>query len=389
MRRMILFSAMFLTLSCGLSEIGGRGVQDSVSGAIWGGPLQDSEESTVDQKCYVTAFDYQKGYDWRSDQSKESVKCSLVVYVDGKPVMKVPVGEKYEISADPDMHRILDGHLYTDYSTDSETVIKKDGMPLFRYSGRESVIGMTVINDSVYHLGQNRSGDGFNLRKNGEIIFSRQTGTVLGTLKSVGDTLSFAFYDAIHSSEGDVERYYSVTDCKVAQVAVRDDIRRVWDISATGGYVIYIASVVGLAAPVIFENERMTALQIPDGAALLYASLISEGDDPVVELLIRGYHVDVGVVDVYAKDWEGKRMRSQLEVDFVVNQGSQRYYIQVAYDMSSEEKQAQEFRSLRNIPDSFKKIVIVNGTRKPWRNDEGFVIMGMKYFLLHRESLEF
>lgn len=107
------------------------------------------------------------------------------------------------------------------------------------------------------------------------------------------------------------------------------------------------------------------------------------------ELLIRGYHVDVGVVDVYAKDKEGNRMRSQLEVDFVVNQGSQRYYIQVAYDMSSEEKQAQEFRSLRNIPDSFKKIVIVNGTRKPWRNDEGFVIMGMKYFLLHRESLEF
>jgi len=107
------------------------------------------------------------------------------------------------------------------------------------------------------------------------------------------------------------------------------------------------------------------------------------------ELLIRGYHVDVGVVDVYTKDKEGNRMRSQLEVDFVVNQGSQRYYIQVAYDMSSEEKQAQEFRSLRNIPDSFKKIVIVNGTRKPWRNDEGFVIMGMKYFLLHRESLEF
>ena len=107
------------------------------------------------------------------------------------------------------------------------------------------------------------------------------------------------------------------------------------------------------------------------------------------ELLIRGYHVDVGVVDVYAKDKEGNRMRRQLEVDFVVNQGSQRYYIQVAYDMSSEEKQAQEFRSLRNIPDSFKKIVIVNGTRKPWRNDEGFVIMGMKYFLLHRESLEF
>lgn len=107
------------------------------------------------------------------------------------------------------------------------------------------------------------------------------------------------------------------------------------------------------------------------------------------ELLVRGYNVDVGVVCVYAKNNEGKRIHKQLEVDFVVNQGSQRYYIQVAYDMASEEKQEQELNSLRNIPDSFKKIVVVNGTTRPWRNEEGFVIMGMKYFLLNADSLEF
>lgn len=107
------------------------------------------------------------------------------------------------------------------------------------------------------------------------------------------------------------------------------------------------------------------------------------------ELLIRGYNVDVGIVEIFGKDKEGKRIRKQLEVDFVVNQGNQRYYIQVVYDMTTEEKQAQEFNSLRNIPDSFKKIVIVNGSKKPWRNDEGFVIMGMKYFLLNADSLEF
>ena len=106
------------------------------------------------------------------------------------------------------------------------------------------------------------------------------------------------------------------------------------------------------------------------------------------ELLIRGYNVDVGIVEVYAKNGEGKTSRKQFEVDFVVNRGSQRYYIQVAYDMTSEEKQTQEFNSFRNIPDSFKKIVIVNGTKKPWRNEEGFVIMGMKYFLLNEDSLE-
>lgn len=107
------------------------------------------------------------------------------------------------------------------------------------------------------------------------------------------------------------------------------------------------------------------------------------------ELILRGYHVDIGTVDIYDKNQKDQRVRKQLEVDFVVNQINQRYYIQVAYDMSTKEKQTQEFKSLRNIPDSFKKIVIVNGTAKPWRNEEGFVIMGMKYFLLNADSLEF
>ncbi len=73
----------------------------------------------------------------------------------------------------------------------------------------------------------------------------------------------------------------------------------------------------------------------------------------------------------------------------MINMGSQRYYIQVAYDLSTEEKKQQEYNSFRNIPDSFKKIIIVNGTTKPWRNDEGYVIMGMKYFLLNSDSLEY
>ena len=107
------------------------------------------------------------------------------------------------------------------------------------------------------------------------------------------------------------------------------------------------------------------------------------------ELIMRGYNVDVGVVDAFDKTKEGNRIHKQLEVDFVVNHSNQRYYIKVAYDISSEEKQAQEFNSFRNIPDSFKKIVMVNGIQKLWRNDEGFVIMGMKYFLLNADSLDF
>ena len=99
--------------------------------------------------------------------------------------------------------------------------------------------------------------------------------------------------------------------------------------------------------------------------------------------------MDVGIVEVNRKNAEGKSIRKQLEVDFVTNMGNQRYYIQVAYDLSTEEKQKQEFNLLRNIPDSFKKIILVNGSSKPWRNEDGYVIMGMKYFLLNENSLEY
>ncbi|SDB02909.1 ATP-binding protein [Eubacterium oxidoreducens] len=107
------------------------------------------------------------------------------------------------------------------------------------------------------------------------------------------------------------------------------------------------------------------------------------------ELLARGYLVDVGIVEVNQKNAEGKSIRKQLEVDFVTNMGNQRYYIQVAYDLSTEEKQKQEFNVLRKIPDSFKKIILVNGSSKPWRNEDGYVIMGMKFFLLNENSLEY
>jgi len=106
-------------------------------------------------------------------------------------------------------------------------------------------------------------------------------------------------------------------------------------------------------------------------------------------LAARGLNVDVGVVEINEKDKEGKSIRKQLEADCVVNRESQRYYVQVAFDMSNKEKQDQEFHFIRYIPDSFKKIIIVNGSAKPWRNEEDFIIMGMKYFLLNPDSLEY
>ena len=106
------------------------------------------------------------------------------------------------------------------------------------------------------------------------------------------------------------------------------------------------------------------------------------------ELLYRGYNVDVGIVEINEKV-NGKYTPKQIEVDFVCNQGSKRYYIQSAYALPTESKINQELRPLLNIKDFFKKIVIVREDIKPYSNEQGITIMGIRYFLLNNNSLEF
>lgn len=106
------------------------------------------------------------------------------------------------------------------------------------------------------------------------------------------------------------------------------------------------------------------------------------------ELLIRGFNVDVGVVEHSERDDNGKVIRKRLEVDFVCNRGNQRYYIQSAFAIPDSEKMKQEQNSLVRIGDSFKKIIVVKDRIKLWRNEEGIVVMGIIDFLLNPNSMD-
>lgn len=106
------------------------------------------------------------------------------------------------------------------------------------------------------------------------------------------------------------------------------------------------------------------------------------------ELLVRGFNVDVGVVEHAEKNEEGKVVRKRLEVDFVCNCGSRRYYIQSAFAIPDRAKMEQEQNSLVHIDDSFKKIIVVKDRIKLWRNEKGIVVMGIMDFLLNPDSLD-
>ena len=105
------------------------------------------------------------------------------------------------------------------------------------------------------------------------------------------------------------------------------------------------------------------------------------------ELKVRGYSVDVGVVES-KETIDGKRKLKQLEIDFVANKGSKKYYIQSAYEMPTEEKLKQEKRSLLKLRDSFKKIVVVKDNIRPQIDENGIVTMGLINFLLDQNSLD-
>ena len=106
------------------------------------------------------------------------------------------------------------------------------------------------------------------------------------------------------------------------------------------------------------------------------------------DLIRRGMNVDVGVVEYNTKDADGKKIRKQLEVDFVVNQGGKRFYIQSALSIADPDKKEQEIESLKRIPDSFSKMVVVRDYLKPWQDENGITYLGIEQFLLNEELLK-
>ena len=106
------------------------------------------------------------------------------------------------------------------------------------------------------------------------------------------------------------------------------------------------------------------------------------------DLVRRGFDVDVGVVEYNFRNDDGKSARSQLEIDFVVNRGNQRYYIQSAFSIADPEKRLQEISSLTKVPDSFRKIVVVGNRMNPWKDENGILYIWAEQFLLDEKAID-
>lgn len=188
MKRKIMVPALIIVAMAVFSacdkETDGRSKYSTLGYAGWGQPAGGGSAPVAlkDTAVYVSGVVFKDGYDWRSDTLYQRTGGYLVLFRNDEVVLDLEASSKKGISLDPDMHHLIGGHLYTEYSDQSKTIIGKDGDVLFSYYGREVLCGLLVEGKDVYTLGADRSGNGFSLRKNGTEMMSRRDGSVIGRM---------------------------------------------------------------------------------------------------------------------------------------------------------------------------------------------------------------
>lgn len=297
-------------VSCGLQIIGE--VTEEEKKEVWTGPgtgiVDGGSESSKESVWYMTALDYPEGYEWKTEQETENIRCSLVVFANGVPMLKVPVGHESEVSSAPDMHRMICGDLYTDYCSDSLTVIRKNGKGLLRYPGTEMIVGMRVDGEDVYTLGQSRSGRGFSYRKNGEIIMERRNGTLFNAFFETDGGCAFAFYESVGSQSETTERYFVCVNGAVSQVAVREDVTKVWDVLVRDGKVYYIADMAGTRWPVLVSGEETSVLEMSRNTVMKVCRFMPSDSGIIVDGIVKHIGKDVMTGGL----WNGSRMETMF-----------------------------------------------------------------------------
>lgn len=182
--------------------------------------------------------------------------------------------------------------------------------------------------------------------------------------------------------------FASVKQTTISEVTVDKYIEHMEDafmINRVNRYDVKGRKYIGTPYKIYFEdvglrNARLNFRQI-EGTHIMENIIYNE-------LRFRGFKVDVGVVESRERNEDGKEVRKQLEIDFIATMGSKKYYIQSAYAIPDEEKYKQETKSFDKVKDSFKKIILVEKSMKPRRDENGYVMMGVKEFLLDANSLE-
>ena len=134
-----------------------------------------------DTALFFCAVNFIGDYDWRRDSSYGNAEAELILYRNFLPQVRIRAGEECCIGAEPGTHHLIGGQLYTEYTSSTHTVIKRNGAEILRYPGREVLKGIVLKEGDLWTLGQDKKGEGFTLRRNGESVFKKNEGKISET----------------------------------------------------------------------------------------------------------------------------------------------------------------------------------------------------------------
>lgn len=277
-------------------------------------PQEEDKFKDDTMRTYIcwSGVEYPDGYNWKEDPDYGNVDCNIFLDIDGKRVLEIPVGSESMVSSDPLRHRLIDGHIYTDFVVGDSTVIKKDGVELFRFPGAETEMDIIVKDSAVYTLGRNVAGKGFAFRKNGVEVFRKTSSFILHGLHYDTGHLYFSYYDqlGVDSSQKPICRYYSVCDAKEELVGGPDDYQEITDILMMGGIRYMIAKVAGTSPHVLFADDSPSILEMMGAKYSRGCSLYNGGTDLYItgQVAYGGYMGDEYVSAI----WKGPEIHKIL-----------------------------------------------------------------------------
>lgn len=272
-----------------------------------------SRRPVPDTIIYISAIRFPEGYDWQIDTLASSVPGELVLLRDGEEVCSCTVGYDTRVSADPDMHRIIGGRLFSDFSSDSETFILCDGHESFRYPGREAIYGILVKDGSVWTLGQNRSGRGISLRRNGNEVFSDADGLAFGRLgESPGGLfvnkgkVCFYYYRQESGAVADNRRCFLVEEKLATEIVIQQRFSTIMDICSIGGEMVMVGLPEGHTGVLsIYEGGRLSSFPMSGYDRIGSCRIVPSGKG---EYLLHGRCVQIsnGALNDFVCDRTGR-----------------------------------------------------------------------------------
>lgn len=200
--------------------------------------------AAADTSLYLSAIEYDPGYDWARDTASWTEPFRVLLFKGRDRMLSFPGGGDSPVRPDPDMHRIVDGHLYSDYSTPEGTVVLRDGEPFLEFDGRETISDLVFHNGKAHTIGRRRDGEGFSYRINGEAVIERKNACLFGKpFHTDGSTLCFSYW--VPGRDDNPPEPWLVRNGEPQRLETDPSVSEIHDIRSVGGTVYILEKRIG------------------------------------------------------------------------------------------------------------------------------------------------